>query len=425
MTEPATALACPETEATVLHAWCTDPVFAKAHRLDPSWFTDPRYHEIAAALAQLDAPNGDEAHLLAVLRERGQLERIGGPQAVFRITHLAPAYGDPWPYVQRLAEYAALRRLTAALDQAVAQGRASADLAGTITAVHDALRGSQLDLGGRAVTVQAMLRIAANACLTPTDQTRIPTDMEVFDRETGGLRLGFCTVLGAPTSWGKSSFAVMVADVALRHTHRPLLVTCEDSLELYGRRLLGRRASINAFRLREGLLDPTERARIDATIAEAETVPFYLDGCGRSVERLASDIRSLCVSEGCDLVLFDYLQAVTTTRRTQDRRTEITYIARTIMDTIKGVGAAGLLFSQLRRPNKGEGRPGMHDLKESGDVENAAEMVLIGYTNADRELRLLVEKCKDGRRGEYVMGWNSALCCFTGSAPVHESEEAA
>ena len=219
-----------------------------------------------------------------------------------------------------------------------------------------------------------------------------------IDERLGGFRRCRVTVLGAGTSWGKSSFAVMTTDVAIRAGQRVLLVSGEDSEDTYGQRIMSRRSGVNALKIRDFACDDSDKAKMINVIFKAESEPFFMNGIGKTAEYLASAIGVICAELNIDLVIVDYLQAFTCAKRCQDRRNEITHIARVFTDAIKGAGASGLIFSQLKRGDE-SARPTMHDLKESGDVENMAEHVLIGYAkveNGVKERFLLIEKNKDG-----------------------------
>lgn len=233
----------------------------------------------------------------------------------------------------------------------------------------------------------------------------VPTGVEQLDVLLGGFRPGRVTVLGASTSWGKSSFAVMVTDVGLRAGARILLVSGEDTEDLYGQRVMGRRAQVHAVRLRDGRCSHAELSAMAKVAEEAEDRPYFLDGIGRNAEYLAKALGEIVHETTADLVIVDYLQAFGCAKRTQDRRNEVTHIFRTFANAIKASGAAGLILSQLRRLEENE-VPSMHDLKESGDVENGAEHVLLGYSvlpksrdgapPPERKRFALVAKNKDG-----------------------------
>lgn len=224
-------------------------------------------------------------------------------------------------------------------------------------------------------------------------------------RLLAGFRPRMITVLGARTSFGKSSYAIMVADEAIRRGIGVLLVSAEDGEETYGQRFMARRARVNAFNLRSNDCKPAELERMTKWAARAETVPFFVDAVGKTAEWVAATIREQALARSVKLVIVDYVQRLGTAKRTQDKRTEITHAASVISDAIKEVGAAGLLLSQLKRLDGNQTRePTMHDLKESGDLENMAEHVVLGWVveelkhgEAPKRTRFVkVEKNKDG-----------------------------
>ncbi len=225
-----------------------------------------------------------------------------------------------------------------------------------------------------------------------------------LDHLLGGFRPQRVTVLGARTSFGKSSYAIMVADEAIRVGRRVLLISAEDSEDTFGQRFMSRRARVNAFRLRVNNCNKDDLTRMTEQATAAERTPFFLEAIGHTAESIAAAIRSM--QPAPELVIVDYLQRISASKRTQDKRTEVTFVTSVIADAIKSVGAAGLMLSQLRRldgaPNK---EPSMFDLKESGDIENMAEHILIGWCEDEgggdvsplsRKRFLKVEKNKDG-----------------------------
>jgi len=230
-----------------------------------------------------------------------------------------------------------------------------------------------------------------------------PSGCIALDRAIGGFRRGNVTVFGAGTSFGKSTFAVMVTDVALKRGYRVLMVSSEDPKVLYGQRLTARRTRVRFDALRDGLVSDEERVRIGYVADAAEREPYFFDAIGKTAEYTAAAIRAVAKQCDPDLIIVDYLQSFGTQKKCNDRRGEVTHAARVLVDAIKGSNAAGLVFSQLRR-TEGNKRPTMHDLKESGDVENMAEHVILGHntrraSTPDEEIRLLfIDKNKDGGR---------------------------
>lgn len=283
----------------------------------------------------------------------------------------------------------------------------------------------------RVLTVQDIIRSAREEAFAPAARGFSTTGIYQLDEITGGLKPGFVWVFGADTSWGKSSFLVMVADENIRKKRKVLIVSAEDSEKIYGMRLLQRRTKVNADRLRKKRLTQEERQLILECEKSAEDVPVFLDARSMSVEAIAKKTREMILEYGIDVVAFDYLQALDNEKPQQDRRNQVTYIARTLTNVVKqldreGKPVAGIIFSQLTVDGKKE-KPDKHSIRESRDVSNAAEVVMLGFTpsvaimNKDKN-RVLVEadkkcvfvdKCKDGPRGGLVqMDWNTEAACF-------------
>ena len=406
----------PESEAAVLHAYCTDSLFAAAYTLAPDQFADRSLQAIAEVLATTRALLGGEAGIVGALRDAGALERIGGPQTVFRLLHMTPAYGDVWLHAGVLAELHTMRELTHGLTVAVTEAQGSGSVATLLASATAALKLAQAATQAPALTVRDLFDAALRA---RGSDIRLDCGLGDLDLHTGGFRRGSVTVLGAETSFGKTAFGFYVANEALKSGLKPVYVSCEDSTEMCGRRLLGLRTRIGATALRDQVFTALESHQLTQAHEAAEAHPFYVNGIERSAEKIASDIRSICTAEGSELVIFDYLQKTFAATRTQDRRNEVSYIGRLLTDVIKTAGAAGLILSQVARPKEGT-RPTMYSLKESGDVENGAETVLMGYF-AGPERHIVVDKAKDGfRGGEFRLGWDHLSACFTGITPHGE-----
>jgi replicative DNA helicase len=134
----------------------------------------------------------------------------------------------------------------------------------------------------------------------------------------------------------------------------------------------------------------------------SDTSPVIADGRGKPVELICQELQRLNALHPISVVLIDYLQCITTSTKTDDRRGQINHIARSLTDTIKGMGAAGVLASQLTGD----------DIRESRDVEHAAEVVLIGRKDNGR-MSLFVKKNKSGPNDQEIeLTWDSVTGSF-------------
>jgi len=253
-------------------------------------------------------------------------------------------------------------------------------------------------------------------------------DGQFFGWELDGdglFLLGDCTVTH------NSSFLVMIADENLKRKKRILVVSAEDSEKLYGDRLMLRRTRNNANRLRSKKVTPEEREKMLQVEEKAEESPVFLDARGRGVEWVSRNVKQIIKEQQIDVVAYDYLQAFDNEKPQQDRRNQVTYIARTLTDITKSLDKTGIIFSQIT-VEKGKPMPDKHSIRESRDVSNAAEVVLLGFIpekdlmGQSREAgrppellvgagdkAILVDKCKNGPRGAMIrMPWDNDSACF-------------
>jgi replicative DNA helicase len=264
-----------------------------------------------------------------------------------------------------------------------------------------------------------------------------------LDNITGGFAPGFVWVFGADTSWGKSSFIIAAADENIKAGRRVLIVSAEDPAELYADRLLVRRSRVDADRFRKKRLDPDEIAAIKKVRDAAEDVPVYCHAENKTIERLHSELTAIVRLEGIDMIVFDYLQEFTSSKKHQDERTRFKHTSQIMRDLVRTNGKSGAILSQLTI-NSDTKVPNKQNIRESRDVSNAAEVVAIGFTpetdvtkgNPGRddqgralapevvfkagERYILIDKNKNGPRGKKVqMRWDEKSACFD---TVHDPE---
>jgi KaiC/GvpD/RAD55 family RecA-like ATPase len=395
-------------EQALLGAWLRRPSLRKAWQPDPAEFVLPKSQALAHACRAVADLVGDDLVMaaMAALERAGTLALWGAGDPL--TDGLEPQ--DPIVELGRWRELRGLERLRKGL---AAAGRVST-LREARGAVHEALTASQTGTEAGVLSDRALMEIALRAMVSqrPGQMSGYTT----LDCWTGGLRRGHVWVLGAPTNWGKSSWLLAVADHCLRvHGRGVLYVTCEDDPELLATRLMCRRAGIPGGAARDGRVHPRDLERAHDVVVGAREIPLMVDGRGRNVEDIAATIRVLTRAHGIDLVLVDYLQCIGTQRKPDDRRNEINHIARTLTDAIKTSGAAGILASQLT----GE------DIRESRDVEHAAEVVIIGRKDDRGALSLFLKKNKTGPSGLVLgLGWDKTTGSFTNRDTVEEGDDA-
>jgi replicative DNA helicase len=380
--------------------------------------------------AQDLAGHGRPVDVVAVagwLREKDQLVRIGGSAFLAHLADAVPSVANIGDYADRVREKAALRRLISTCQRIAAEGY------GDVGPVADYLTTAET----RVATVAASLRDTRNDHGPPLPDDFMALTRQLEDHEPvravttgvrdldhdlgGGFESGFVGVLGGPTNWSKSNYCVMVADEAMLTGKRALIVSFEDPRGLYVKRLAARRGRLNAYRIKTRSLNDEEWNRYTSAamqICSAQPKPLILAAAGRPIEHVAHDVERRCKAERYDIVIWDYLQAARCQERKESRRTEINWILRVMTDTIKRLdyGCAGLVVSQIRRLEPGE-EPWLSDLKESGDIENSAETVVLGFNGSNGEPRLRLAKSKDGAKMiDYSLCWHPDSASLSGGS---------
>jgi replicative DNA helicase len=284
----------------------------------------------------------------------------------------------------------------------------------------------------RVLTVQQILKASMLRAESAKTRAFCTTGNWFIDDATGGMQPGDCWLFGADTSWGKSSWAIMIVDVNLHAGKRVLIVSSEDSEELYGDRLMCRRAGVDAKLYRNGTLSEAEWKAVRETVAKGEPVPVFVDARAHRIEKLAPHLDKIIQQQAIDMVIFDYLQEFQSARRHQDERIKFKEIAAVMRKVVKLNKKTGIIMSQLTITSTKK-YPDRNSIRESRDVSNAAETILIGYIpeehiyvkdddNKDTEEILiekgtrvtLIDKCKKGPRGgKFPMPWDDRTAAFT------------
>jgi replicative DNA helicase len=229
-----------------------------------------------------------------------------------------------------------------------------------------------------------------------------------------------------------STWAVAVADTNLQAGRGVLIVSLEDSHELYGDRLLLRRArrsddeKINADHLRLRRMTMAELELADRVRKEALPRPMFLDARGRKGEWIAKALAALLDGpHRIDLVIVDYLGEVRSGSKQQDRRNEVSEMAALIRGVVKRRDRALILLSQVTVGEDPDKFPRMNQIRDSRDVVNAAEVVAMcgippndmkdkngNVRAAAGERAMLLEKVKQGRKGWAQLHWDDESASF-------------
>lgn len=247
----------------------------------------------------------------------------------------------------------------------------------------------------------------------------IQTGIVGFDRDIGGVAPGFITIIGAGTGLGKSN---LILDSVHNTTTKVGILSCEDTPEVWGTRLLARHSGVNSLKIRKGELTQDERKRLGAAKEAVcnlhNFVIAYTIGAG--LNRILDATEEL-VDAGCELIWLDYLQKI---KGPGDRRQTVGDSYTKFQELCYINNVAPVVVSQFSRRQVKDGheyrpatlcdKPDLSWLKESGDIEIEAREVLLGYRDwHDHKLvRWWLAKSTIGGAGsEYLYRYNEAGVC--------------
>ncbi len=211
----------------------------------------------------------------------------------------------------------------------------------------------------------------------------ITTGFNSIDKFTGGWQETDLVIIGGASSMGKTSLALAFAFNSAFIGESP---TCLFSYEMSSKQLLSRLISsdtgIDNKWILKGTLDQNELIKIHESVGRIEGIPLYVDECSSSsLKYLLNRIRQYVITKKVKLFMVDYLQLVTNDKKGRSREQEVSEVARSLKNIAKELNITIIALSQLNRGvgQRAESRPTIADLRESGEIEQAADMVVLVY----------------------------------------------
>lgn len=258
----------------------------------------------------------------------------------------------------------------------------------------------------------------------------VPTGIGDLDATITGLNKSDLILLAARPGMGKTSFALNIArHVAVKEKKKVAFFSLEMTREQLTSRLLSTEAMVHGVKLRTGKLEEDEWVRlIEAGDILSKTELYFDDTPGITVPEMKAKLRRL---KDVDLVIIDYLQLMSSAKRIDNRVQEISEITRNLKIMAKEINVPVLTLSQLSRASeqRSEHRPMLSDLRDSGSIEQDADIVLFLYRNDYYKNGEVVEEDYDKNSGECIVAknrhgetrtiplhWQGEYMRFTGSA---------
>ena len=397
------------------------------------------------------------------LARTGKLETSGGAAYLSHLISVCPTSLDIEDYAQIVFRLSLMRRLIRAADHISDIGyKADPDVDSSLDKAEDTLY--RLRHGQRLRDFVHIRQVLDSYLETPAQELSalketlpyVPTDFTGLDNILGGLQRSDLIILAARPAMGKTSLALNIArNAAINHRACVAFFSLEMSMQAMVLRLLSGEAEINTRRLRLGLFyeegepvseeEKKRRKEEEARILEATGIlseaAFYIDDSPvlRIVE-LRSKARRLYYERGIDLIIVDYLQLLQGETRNENRVQEISYISRSLKTLARELNVPVIAVSQLSRAVefRSSHRPQLSDLRESGSLEQDADVVMFVYRDdmyhSEEEWRVLhpdevypppaeiiISKHRNGPTGEVQLRFKRSLAKFlnTGQEEPH------
>jgi replicative DNA helicase len=383
-----------DAEESVLGAMMLSPgaIGAVSEILDAGDFYRESHGKVYRAALALYARGEpvDAITLVDELEQRGELEGAGGRSRVHELAALVPASANAGHYARIVREMATLRGLIRVGSEISTLGwervGEPADLVDRAEQIVFEL--SQSRVSTEFSHIESLLKESFEriTALYEAGQeiTGVPSGFRDIDRLTSGFQPGNLVIVAARPSMGKSAFGLCAAsNIAIRHQTPVALFTLEMSKAEVTQRLMCSEAKVESQRLRSGKLAPDDWPRLTAACDKLAKAPIYVDDTGSiTMMEIRSKARRLKSKEPTlGLIIVDYLQLMTSGSSVENRVQEVSQISRNLKILARDLDVPILAMSQLSRAveQRHDKRPILSDLRESGSIEQDADLVAFIY----------------------------------------------
>lgn len=330
----------------------------------------------------------DAITVVAELNKRGSLDRIGGAPYIHDLIASVPTAANAGYYAKIVRERAIMRRLVEAGTRIVQLGYATDG-----DEVDDVVNNAQAEiynitenrLSEDYVPLGDFLGAAIDeieaAQTNPGGLTGVPTGLADFDRLTNGLHAGQMIVIAARPAMGKSTLGIdLVRSASIKHKQTSVVFSLEMGRNEIAQRIIAAEARIHLQKLRNGDMDEADWQRLAQAQTRMQDAPLFIDDSpNMSLMEIRAKCRRLKQRHDLKLVLIDYLQLMSSGKRVESRQQEVSEFSRALKLLAKELEVPVIAISQLNRgpEQRQDKRPAISDLRESGSIEQDADLVVL------------------------------------------------
>ena len=430
-----------EAEQAVLGSILLDPscISSVTMVLKPEYFYLPQHKAIFSTIIGLDAAQGGKIDALLVLdslRREGLYDDESGKTYLLQLSKNVPSTANVESYAKIVREKFYIRSLiliAGEITEAASQSGQTADelLDMTEQRIYDIRQGKSV-VGPSRISdiISTVYQNLYNLSKLEKDQyAGLNTGFSELDKRITGLNRSDLILIGARPAMGKTSFALNIArNVAVYGKKKVLFFSLEMSKEQLAQRVLSTEARVQSTKFRTGRLSPEEWQHIaEASVFLSDVDLYFDDTANITVPEMKARARQL---KNVDCIVIDYLQLMSSSKKTDNRVQEVSEITRSLKLMAKDLNIPVVTCAQLARRTEEKGRshkPQMSDLRESGSIEQDADIILMLYRenyykdSSDEppedirvdEAELIISKNRHGPTGSVPLAWNPDYTLFT------------
>ncbi|WP_215145403.1 replicative DNA helicase [Exiguobacterium qingdaonense] len=411
-----------EAEQAVLGAIIldSDRLITASERVDPDDFYRVSHQRIFEAMLKIN-DRGELVDLVTLsseLQAQGIIDEIGGLNYLAEVAESVPAIGNIGYYLNVVDQKAALRRLIRTATNIVSDGYERQDEVDSVLsdAERNILKVSQRKGQSSFHPIGSVLSDAYSTIeklhQSSGEITGIATGFTDLDKMTAGFQRNDLIIVAARPSVGKTAFALNISqNVAVRTGENVAIFSLEMGAEQLVMRMLCAEGNIDAQRLRTGRLEAEDWGRLSLAMSSLSQAGIYIDDTpGLRVNEIRAKCRRLKQEHGLGMIMIDYLQLIVGNGKPgENRQQEVSEISRTLKAIARELQVPVIALSQLSRgvESRQDKRPMMSDIRESGAIEQDADIVAFLYRDDyyDKEsedantIEIIIAKQRNGPTG--------------------------
>ncbi|MBC6004591.1 Replicative DNA helicase [uncultured Clostridium sp.] len=427
-----------ESEQSILGSILLDKeaIITVTETIQPEDFYKEAHKIIYECMVKLNNKNEpiDLITLTEELRKQGHLEDVGGISYITSLSTIVPTTSNVKYYSDIVKEKSVLRKLIKVSNDILNLGYDNS------TKVEDLLEKAEKQIFDISQEKSSEDFQSINSVLMDTydmierlytnkeEITGITSGFEDLNKKINGLQRTDLILIAARPAMGKTAFSLnLVQNAALKGNASVAVFSLEMSKEQLVQRMLSAQSHVELKKIKNGNLDENDWPRIIDAMSVLSNANIYIDDTpGIKISELRSKCRKLKIEKGLDLILIDYLQLMEGDNNNESRQQEISKISRSLKIIAKELNCPVVALSQLSRApeQRSDHRPMLSDLRESGAIEQDADIVMFlyrdEYYHPDSERKnigeVIIAKNRHGETGSVELVWLGEIQKFANKA---------